>query len=259
MIIGPTMYEDLGVAEDMHWSNIIAMSSPNSALPMNAVSNTNAYTMGPIVDPAGTVQAGWENVQLVPAAISVQIMFPAQVAGSGGFATIGRLHTLSKLQNNSRTWDTFANQFISYNSPRLCAGGKLALRGVTMSATPYNMNELADFTPVRAVADTTFTWGQGSSADFAGFCPMVVVNDLRDGELVGVLRYLVTIEWRVRFDPSNPAQAAHTTHAPATESMWAKAIAESERLGHGCEDIAERVADYGVEAAGVALAGVLLA
>jgi hypothetical protein len=254
IIIGAMRTADPNAGDDMRWTNLVGVQSISSAVAMNAVGNTGTFSMLSLATTAGLVQPGWENCQLTPAAVTVQIMFPSPIAQAGGIARIGRLHTLPNLENNTRTWDAFAEQFVSYNAPRLCAGGKLALRGVKMSAIPYNMNELSDFTPLQPLSDATFTWNASRAQEFAGFCPMVIVNDLTtlNGVEVdaGVLDLLITIEWRVRFDPSNPAQAAHVSHTPTAERVWHQAVRTVEATGHGVHDIVEDLADYGAEAVG---------
>jgi hypothetical protein len=229
------------------WTSFAGVECVNGLLPMNGNANTKPIPMLPMADKDGVIQSGWGNCEVVPAAFTVQIMYPSPVGTAGGVARIGKLKTKSALKDNSRTWATFADQFTSYNAPRLCAGGKLCLRGVQVSATPYDMSDLADFTPLRGLSDDEFSWNAGRAQEFAGFAPIVIVNDLStaDPPLQGGLEYLITIEWRVRFDPSNPAQAAHVLRPPCTESMWAKAVAGVEAAGHGVFDIAERVAEFG--------------
>jgi hypothetical protein len=249
IILGTMSSSDEGAQEGFNWCNNIGVESVDSTLSMNGVNNTKNFPMTTL----GLSVAGWENCHLTPAAITVQLMYPVSVQRAGGIAYIGRLKTLPELGNNGRTWDTFANQFISYNTPRLCAGGKLALRGVQMSAIPYDMTDLSDFTALRELATGTFTWADARAQDFRGFAPMVIVNDLTiEGEtgmeLHAPIDLLVTVEWRVRFDPSNPAQAGHTLRRPASEGAWAHAVKAASDMGHGVVDIVEAVAAAGEEA-----------
>jgi len=86
----------------------------------------------------------------------------------------------------------------------LCAAGRLALRAVKTDAVPYDMQALADFRGLSAPSAGNFTWADdGTSYD--GFAPIFVYNP--DGI---DLQILVCCEWRVRFDPTNPAYASHT-------------------------------------------------
>lgn len=252
-IFGPMRIGDNAGGETMRWSNVCCLASVDPSLAMNATTNTSPYIFTALGSTAGAVVAGWENVTLVPAAFTLQIMNPAALTASGGIARIGRLRTLPELTNNARTWTAFANQFTSYAAPRLCSGGKLALRGVTVSALPYEMNALADFSPLETVTDANFTWNGAatlnSTSHYDGFAPIVIAQN----NFPGPLEVLVTCEWRVRFDPSNPAMASHTLHQPASESLWAKAIAEADSLGHGVVDIVEEIADRGAADSGSAL------
>jgi len=247
VILGPMQSADTTAQERPVWSSFVGVECVNPGAAMNAPNNTVPIPMMALADTSGAIQSGWSNCELVPAAYTVQIMYPSPVGTAGGVARIGKLKTKSHLKDNARTWNAFADQFTSYNAPRLCAGGKLCLRGVQASATPYDMADLADFTPLRAVESIPFTWTTNRAQEFAGFAPIVIVNDLStaDPPLLGGLEYLITVEWRVRFDPSNPAQAAHVLRPPSTESMWAKAVAGVEAAGHGVFDIAERVAEFG--------------
>jgi hypothetical protein len=212
---------------------------------MNAATNANADVFSAMGSSLGVDVAGWENVSLVPSAFTIQVMYPEPVGTAGGMVRIGRLKTLPNLTGNTRTWDAFAEQFTSYSAPRLCSGGKLALRGVQVSAVPYDMNALSDFTPLDTLSDSSFTWsGSGSllgTLHADGFAPIVIVQDGTSGDL----RVLVTCEWRVRFDPSNPAMAAHVSYKPGSQSLWTQAISDAEAAGNGVLDIAEAVAEAG--------------
>lgn len=245
-IWGPTMVRDPNGKKE--WTNIIGVADTLASDPMNGSNNTKVYADGAF-GTFGSVAAGWENCTLVPAAFTVQIMNPSAVMNANGIAYIGKLKTLPELAGNSRSWTTFGGQFISYNYPRLCSGGKLALRGVTNSAVPYDMSDMAEFTPVTPYTNTVpMTWDGGpglNGLEHSGFAPIVIYQS----ELSEPLEVLVTVEWRVRFDPSNPAQASHKLYKPSTDLQWASHVA-SEAM-RGTEDIAEFVADLGVDAAAI--------
>jgi hypothetical protein len=243
-----------------YWSNVVGVADELASGVMNAGNNAFAFadlTFGSFTTP----EAGWKQCSLVPAAFTVQIMNPAALmtTAAGGMAYIGKLKTLPELANSTRTWDAFTDEFISYNNPRLCSGGKLALRGVTVSSVPYNMSDLADFQPMKSHnSRSNFTWdgnpassGDLSSLEQCGFAPIVIRKDTDMH-----LQILVTVEWRVRFDPSNPAQASHKLYKPSTDVQWAKHVAEE--TVRTTEDIAEFVADAGIDAAAVAAAGALI-
>jgi len=190
------------------------------------------------------------GARMVPAAITVQIMNPNALQGTHGIVYVGRSKTVLDLMGNARTWTTLMNELVSYSAPRLCSAGKLALRGVQVNAIPNNLSVLSDFTPRRLYTnDYDKHWVETSyAADFEGFGPIWVYNP---NEIA--LQYIVTIEWRMRFDPLNPAYAGHAFHHPASESTWSTVISDAEAAGHGVEDIGEVVADTGVSVAGTAL------
>lgn len=251
-IWGPTTVIDPNGTE--YWTNIVGVADETAGAPMNGGGNGYAYS-DKSFGIFGAPESGWAQCTLVPAAFTLQIMNPAALAttASGGIAYIGKLKSLPKLANSTRHWDEFSDEFISYNYPRLCSGGKLALRGVTVSAVPYNMSDLSDFQPMFAYATGNFTWDGGpgeSSLAQTGFAPIVISKDPGMN-----LQILVTVEWRVRFDPSNPAQAGHKLFKPSTDAQWAKHVAE-ETL-RSTEDIAEFVADIGIDAAAIAAVGAI--
>lgn len=218
------------------WTNIIGVSSVSSDAAMTGTNNT--YLMrAPGISEAKLGSAS----TLVPAAITVQIMNPEALQSTKGIVMAGVMNQVPRLSGDTRTWDQFANEFISFNKPRLMSAGKLALRGVQASGVPMNMSSLSQFTEVGDVADaTTHTWNQ---FDLSGMAPIVLSNPS------GIeLSYLVTVEWRLRFDISHPAASTHITRPPATDSTWAALLKHLQSFGHGVKDIADVVADLGVMA-----------
>lgn len=223
------------------WTDVCAVGGASADVPS---AGTEAYFMQPL----RTV--GFDDCTLVPSALTVQIMNPNPVQTTSGIVYIGRYRTQPGFRGSGQRWDALMQNFISYNSPRLCAAAKLAFRGVQVNALPLNMSDLADFASVKrggALSPFPFAWdGAGtptteSLLENVGFSPIGVHNP--DGIN---LQYLVTIEWRVRFDPTNPAQSAHSFHRPATENTWSRVMEAGTNLGHGVEDIASVVADTGM-------------
>lgn len=223
------------------WMNTIAVRNEAGGVgsPINA--NANSFFYGSTALAASAIN----GARLVPAALTVQIMNGESLQTADGVAYIGRSKTVLDLMGDSRTWETVMQELVSYSAPRLCSGGKLALRGVEVDAIPNNMSVLSDFVPRRVAANGLKTWTESAAAmDFEGFGPIFVYNPDKIA-----LKYLVTIEWRMRFDPLNPAYAGHVTHTPAAESTWSKVIGDAEALGNGVRDIADVVADVGIAAA----------
>lgn len=190
---------------------------------------------------------------MAPAAMTVQVMNKAPLQAATGLFTMARVAQQLNLGGETRTWDTFKDEFNSYFKPRLLTGGKLALRGVTCNAIPINMNEFSDFLPGKPAIAAPFTW----IADHApsALSPIVFTQTGTPTEI----SFLVTIEWRVRFDPFHPAAASHTFHPSTPDSVWNGIIGAASAAGHGVVDIADEVAEVGFDAAAVAGAAAMLA
>lgn len=183
------------------------------------------------------------SAQVVPSAVSVQIMNPGALQTTNGMLYIGKMKTQPQYGSDSTTTaQAIAGDFVSYMAPRLCAAAKLALRGIQVDAHPLNMSRLADFTDV-------YDGFSGDNASVAwekefepcGFSPIVIYNP--DGV---ELNLLVCHEYRTRFGLSNPAAASHKYHAPSTDATWASAIKTATEMGAGALDIADVVANSGL-------------
>lgn len=215
------------------WSDICGIAFNTIGNQLGAANNVTLSKFSSIRG-----NASWSGAQVTPAAFSVQIMNPNALQTTSGIVYIGRIRTaLKPSETLTKTAQDLADQLVSYNNPRLCSAAKLAFRGVQVDLVPFNMSELANFT---AIDDPTFTQYGAGSPDPYGFAPMFVYNPNTIS-----LQFLVCCEWRVRFDPSNPAQATHEHHPPATESVWAQAQHAAEAVGNGVVDIADRVANVG--------------
>lgn len=236
---------------DTAWLNLVAVGNVTGGVAnaINAAGNAfffNDSTVG------GT---GFAAARLVPAAFSVQIMNANALQTTQGIFYIGRTKQVLDIQGDTRTWQQLIDELVSYSSPRLCSAGKLALRGVQVDAIPNNMSVLSDFVAVATATGGAQTWTEaGYGADMEGFAPIFVHNPSKTS-----LQFQVTIEWRCRFDPGNPAYSSHTFHAPASDMTWGNTIHAMENAGHGVMDIAEKVADYGEDVLGVLGAAAILA
>jgi len=228
-----------------YWSNVCAVASNNGLLPIGSGANTAVFT-NPGIDRA-TLGNG---SQLVPSAVTVQVMNPNALNTTSGVLYGGVMNQVIQLGTDSRTWQEFAEDFVSFNKPRLMSAGKVCLAGVKASGIPMNMEALAHFSPIESFSSDFYTWdlqppsGNPPTADldcdFAGFAPIVFYNP----ENIK-LQYLVTTEYRLRFDISNPASSTHTHHAPASVSTWSKVVKTLCDLGDGVRDISEVVASTG--------------
>lgn len=233
---------------DTTWLSTVAVTYGGSgfSLPIrDEADGGNSY----FYESAALKVSALNGARMTPAAITVQIMGGDPLQSAAGIAYIGRSKTVLDLMGDSRTWETLTKELVSYSSPRLCSAGKLSLRGVQVNGVPNNMSVLSDFVPRRIPTEGRHIWKESTfAADFEGFGPIFVYNP----DAIS-LKYLVTIEWRMRFDPLNPAYASHIVHRPASESTWSTVIGDAESLGNGVMDIADVVADTGVAAAGASL------
>lgn len=214
------------------WSNICGVEVVDIAKKFEDTGNVAPLAFGMMNN------GSWTAAQITPAAFSVQIMNPNALQTTSGIVYIGRIRTAIKLnKDKGLTGVNVADSLVSYNNPRICAAAKLAMRGVQIDLVPFNMSELANFTEPDYPSFSSY----GDNTPLPkGFAPMFVYNPN------GInLQALVCCEWRTRFDPSNPAQATHEYHPPASDSTWHKAQMTLEAFGNGVIDIADKVANTG--------------
>lgn len=229
MIFGPVFEGSSG-----RWTNILGYGCLDLGKTWGTANNAYRYAF------ENMNNASWKAAQICPAAYSVQLMNPGALQSTSGIVYGGRVRTAWRLtEHTADGGNTSAQQLISYNMPRLMAAAKLAFRGVQVDAVPFNMSRLADFTLQQEFNPGTQAIA-ADGADFSGFNPQFYYNPDKLA-----LQYLVCCEWRVRFDPSNPAQASHVQHTHAAESIWMQALHAAEALGNGVVDIADKVAQTG--------------
>lgn len=231
------------------WNNIAALSSVTEGIAIAGANNTRVHT----VPFPGNALTG-SGITAVPSALSVQVMNPGALQTTTGIFAGAVVPTQLDLTGRTgESWNDLATQVISYMRPRLMSAGKLALRGVQADAYPLNMAALANF---EHVADTGIdgqekTWTDALGLYPAGFTPIIFVNSAKVE-----MNYLVTVEWRVRFDIGNPAVATHTDHGVSSDQSWSHAISNMAARGHGMIDIADKVADVGQSIGGLAQSAV---
>ncbi|APG75709.1 hypothetical protein 2 [Beihai sobemo-like virus 3] len=229
-----------GSADAGQWSNLFSLTA-NTALsnPKNTNGGAKYYAF------ESMISGSWKAASVTPAAFSIQIMNPEALQTSSGAVYIGRCKNRVSVQEGvlTETWQLLAEELVSYSNPRICSAGKLALRGVQIDAIPNNMSELANFTTLKEYSDHTTNLSSTVPHPVhpSGFNPIFVYNP--DGVK---LQILVCCEWRVRFDPSNPAYAACSSHKPTSDTTWHKHMQHALAAGNGVLDIAEKVARYGV-------------
>lgn len=208
-----------------------------------------------------------ESATLAPAALTVQIMNGNSLSGTDaarGMTYCGASKTQMRLMDVGDSWNTVGNDFVSFQSPRMCSAAKLALRGVKVSARPFNIQELMDFDVLVPSLDTTgnIRWDDFESPwvseatspttdidaqtyRLKGFSPIMIYNPSNEE-----LEIAVTCEWRVRYNYGHPACSTHQVHPAATTQAWDFVQKAMDGLGHGCVDIVEDVATGGAQALG---------
>lgn len=192
----------------------------------------------PIAMPMQALESACE---VVPSALTVQVMNPASLQSADGVFAMARVNQQLMLGNSpaGETYRDMVSKFVAFYSPRLLTGGKLSLRGVKCSAYPLDMSEYATFAGVSSghPVGAPFTWSNAQHP--AALSPIVFIQN---NAVPKTLEFMVTIEWRVRFDPGNPATASHTYHETLPDEVWNGLIKGASECGHGVEEIAEEVA-----------------
>lgn len=243
-----TTYDSPDYSNADYWSTIGLLTSRNAALPINDDASGGNALLHSVPFP-GANSAVSTGFTAVPSAISVQVMNPNPLQTTQGIVAGTVCATQLDLRNRTDTWHELSNEVISYMRPRLMSAGKLALRGIQADSYPLNMAALSEFLPVREQPGGAVVTMDSHVFDGRpqGFAPIVVINE---GAATGLsLNFLVTIEWRVRFDISNPAVASHVHHGVTSDGQWDQLIRHAVSKGNGVCDIAEKVASAGVSLA----------
>jgi hypothetical protein len=220
-------------ADAGNWSNICAVEDVVAGNPINGANN--AVFLRNQID---SISVGSSATTVCPAAITLQIMNPEALSGTVGMVYAGVMNTQAAWGGRTETWDDAMERFVQFQAPRIMSAGKLCLRGVKVSSYPLDMSKASEFTQLDAPSsDAPSTWGTASFIP-EGFAPIVVYNSLGTN-----LEYLVTQEWRVRFDLTNPASGAHRHYPMSTDWTWDALMRKAIAMGNGVRDIAEAIAD----------------
>jgi hypothetical protein len=226
---------------DPMWTNTCALFPLDPSQPINAISNTQLVaTNVPVGEGQGNT--------LCPAAFSVQLINGNALQTTNGIVLEAVSHTQMNMGGDTRTWTDLGSEFVAYMKPRVLSAGKLALRGTQVDAYPLNMSKCSEFTPYITTPGGSATWSGNQSLGRdsvrpVGWSPIVVVNP----DAIP-LTFLVSTEWRVRFDINNPAVASHRNHGVSSDQQWGKMIQTAVARGNGVLDIVERVANIGMAA-----------
>lgn len=221
-----------------NWNTICAIADVNSSGHIGAQDNAVRYRVP--FDAASFTTSG---TTACPSALTVQIMNPEALQQTEGIVYAGTMNTQFHVGLRSQTWDDYFRRFVEFQAPRLMSAGKLALRGVQISSYPLSMSQISEFTILREAGnqdeDQPYSLTELSPQP-EGWAPILVYNPN------GItLQYLVTSEWRVRFDLSNPASGAHQYHPMHTDQQWNRLMQQAVSMGHGVLDIADVVSRAG--------------
>lgn len=191
--------------------------------------------------------------ECVPASLTVQVMNPASLQTAEGVFAMTRVNQQLGLGSSPAglTYDDMAARVISFYAPRILTGGKLALRGVKADAYPLDMSEYAHFAPIYKYTGN-FAWSENFEP--SALSPIVFVQNNATNQTI---EFMVTIEWRVRFDPGNPATAGHAFHDTLSDELWNGVVKAASAAGHGVVELSEDAAAYGVLSKASAVAGIL--
>mgnify|MGYP003701576721 FL=1 len=245
-LFGPMHNYDMSGFPGREWVDTVGISFGVTSM-QNAISsgdNARVFTR--------SMGRGWDNASIVPSAFSIQVMNPQPMQTAQGMFYIGRLGYVPNLVGDLRTVEEFKNECIAYFAPRLCSGGKLVMRGIQADCLPFNMNEMADFENWRKMQSnaSTITYREPTTPAEPGlqtFGAMAPIFIATDGNISAErpLELLICQEYRVRFDPTNPAAAAHTMKPVASDHTWYRAASLGVKLGNGVVDINAKVAAAG--------------
>lgn len=244
-IVG-TFARETGASEAVQWSNVCALTAEGAG-DIGATSSTSFHGVELPIPSTATLGAGAGT--LCPAAISVQVLGTSALSTASGQLAAAVCPVRLDLKSTTRTWADIENTFLSYMRPRLMSAGKLVLRGIQMDSHPLSMSDVSDFRGMFELPGASAPGGTSPAAwsistnniDPEGWAPMVIYNPD-----YSPLSLLVTIEWRVRFDISNPAVSSHTHHGVTSDVAWEKHIAAATRQLPGVIDIVEKVASTGM-------------
>ena len=254
VLISPFKYQHGGSAtlsSDDAWTTVCALHSVDSGLSIRAPDNAQPINAPfPGLSPANPGQPS--ALTATPSAISVQVMNGNALQSTNGMVFGAVCPTELDVRNRIDTWREFGKDIISFMKPRMMSAGKLSLRGVQADAYPLNMNAVSGFSGVIEGTSSAITYTDSSAYKPDGWSPIVIVNMGSTLTPPLDLNYLITIEWRVRFDITNPAVSSHRNHGVTSDNEWDTMIRKASSRAHGMLDIVERVANVGTAIAAVA-------
>lgn len=240
------------VRSEEGWLNVCGFESTSLVLPIASNASTSWIDMPPIL---GTLSTTDSFCNCVPSKLTVQVMSKGPLSTTNGIFAMGVASQAYKLGGSTSTYQAYGDNFINYFSPRIISLPKLALRGVTASSYPLNMGEYCDFERQIYRGTSPFLWTKAMETNPCALAPIIIYRpDGGDG-----LDFLITIEWRVRFDPTEAAAATHKHQPTWGDADWDHLCKSASDMGHGVFDIAESIANAGEAVLEAPIAGIAAA
>jgi len=180
--------------------------------------------------------------EAVPAGLTVQVMNPASLQNADGIFAMTRVNQQMAIGDSPAgvTWRELAGRVTANYFPRLLSGGKLAIKGVKCDSYPLDMTEYSDFMQISDITGHQTTMNRFIRP--AALAPIIFVQN---NEMPKTIEFLVTMEWRVRFDPGNPATSSHSFHNTLPDEAWNRVISAMSSMGHGVVDLGDDIVDAG--------------
>jgi len=224
-------FKDYGSDKWFNWCGIEALA-PNQDV--THLSNTLVIPL-----PMQTLGAACE---VVPAGITVQVMNPASLQNADGIFAMTRVNQQMAIGDSPAglTWRELAVRVASNYFPRLLSGGKLAIKGVKCDSYPLDMTEYSDFMQLSSIDGQLTTMNRFIRP--AALAPIIFIQN---NETPKTIEFMVTMEWRVRFDPGNPATSSHAFHNTLPDEAWNRVIRAMSSMGHGVVDLGDDIVDAG--------------
>jgi hypothetical protein len=224
LLVGPLYISEASEPED--WGNAIALASVDSAVAVGGANNTSVFTS----DAIGTT--GWNDAMIVPASVTVVVSNSAALLNTAGDVFVGRTTQQINWGAGTLPWADKMAGVTAYSAMHPVSAADLNQHPKQVDLLPLDMNAYSAFRPIRNyfTGGTNTTWG--ANMRFAAFSPAFIHNPTQV-----TLTVSVTIQYRVRFDPSNPAYGGGTLHLAAPPGYWDRLLAYAQQAGTMAHDV----------------------
>lgn len=228
VFLGPMSVRS-AISSNPQWTNTIAMSSVTSGAAISGAANAYAHSI------TSLAEASFNKANMCPAAVSFRIMNGEPLQTTTGVIYTGRCSQMLNPGGDARTWTQFADEVLNYTQLRTLSASALAIEPVQMDLVPMNATSFSDFLPRWSVATGAQTWGSNEMV-YDGFNTGIIYNPSGAS-----LTILACVEWRMRFDPLNPAYATHTYHGVSSIGFWDRVLAYATDNAAGVTNLATQL------------------